>query len=124
MNTSETIASILVTAALSLPCVAFASGTQHGVPGSTDEARWAAQRAPQQSASTNGYDDPAAILWASSTDEARALAAKRQVAPAPLAMPTDRIEAGVAMTPGSTDEARASFGRRLMGSFEQSARHA
>ena len=120
MKANGKIVSLLITAALSLPVMAYAAGTQERVPGSTDEARVAAQRASQPSTpSTSGYDDPAAVLRASSSDEARALAGRREAAPTPLAQPSDCIQAG-AIAAGSTDAARASFGRRL----EECSQHA
>jgi hypothetical protein len=124
MKANGSIVSLLVTAALSLPCIVHAAGIQERVPGSTDEARLAAQRAPQQSAqSPYGYDELAAMSRPSSTDEARVLAARHQAARAPLAQGSDCFQAG-AMSSGSTDEARASVGRRLIGSFEACSPHA
>jgi hypothetical protein len=124
MKTNGRIVSLLVTAALSLPGIVYAAGIQERVPGSTDEARVAAQRAPQQSAQSRyGYGDLAAMSRPSSTDEARVLAARHQAARASLAQASDCYQAG-AMSPGSTDEARMSVGRRLIGSFETCSPHA
>jgi hypothetical protein len=123
MKPSTTILSLLATAALSLPLFAHASGALDRVPGSTDEARYAAQYAPRQTAQPSyGYDDPAAVLRASSTDEARAVVAKRD-AQSSLVRASDCMHAG-AVAAGSTDEARASVGRRLTGSFDECSPHA
>ena len=115
MKRNETILSVLVAAALSLPCVVFAAGTQ--VPGSTDEARYAAQRATSES--TPAYSDSArsaTTTQAGSTDEARALAGQGRapthvVLPSNCTLPTNAA--------ASTDEARWSFGRYLEACSQQ-----
>lgn len=109
MTTKQSIVSLFVTAALSLPCVVFASDYTHNVPGSTDEARaMAAQREHVES-----YLTPAtyALARAGSTDEARAISGAHHVEPVtqPAACPTPVASSRAS----STDEARAETGRRL-----------
>ncbi len=111
MKRNETILSLIMAAALALPVVAFAAGSQ--VPGSTDEARYAAQRAQSQS-SQPAVDSPRASEYthAGSSDEARAVAGQRQVTPTHVVLPSNcAVPMGHAL--GSTDEARWSFGRYL-----------
>lgn len=109
MNTKQSILSIFVTAALSLPFAAFASDYTHNVPGSTDEARaMAAQPEHVESYLTpNAY----ALSRAGSTDAAREINGEHQVEPVtqPAACPTP-VASSRAST---TDEARADMGRRL-----------
>jgi len=108
MKRNATILSLLMAATLSLPAVVFA-GTQ--VPGSTDEARYAAQRAQSESAPV--YSDNAsssATTRAGSTDEARALAGQRR-ATTHIVLPSDCTVPMYAAA--STDEAREEFGRYL-----------
>jgi len=109
MKRNETILSLLLAATLSLPAVVFA-GTQ--VPGSTDEARYAAAQRTQ-SESTPAYRDNASSstnIRAGSTDEARALAGQRG-ATTHVVLPSDCTVPMHAAA--STDEARQSFGRYL-----------
>lgn len=112
MQPKQRIVSILVTAALSLPCIVYASAIA-GVPGSTDEARAAAARQTQQ---LQSYVSPGAsvVSRASSTDEARALAGQRHTEATQVALRPDCMQADSMGRPATTDEVRAALGRRIV----------
>jgi hypothetical protein len=110
MKRNKTIFSLLVAAALSLPFAVYASGTH--VPGSSDEARVAAQQVQNQSTPAT-HEEIGGASRPSSTDAARALAGRQQNEARPVAMPSTCAEAGALRAQGSTDEARAAVGQCL-----------
>jgi len=118
MTPRQSIVSLFVTAALSLPCVVFAADYTTRAPSSTDEARAMAAQAEQaELAKPSTCAQPVATRQPTTTDEARADVSQRlafesceqaQVAKAsgcPTPVATSR--------PTMTDEWRADVSQRL-----------
>jgi hypothetical protein len=118
MQSKQSIISLLVTAALALPCVVYAAS----VPGSTDEARALTAQQDDQSHSYQNVDR-AALARAGSTDQARGIAGKRQAEQEPNTLSSACMQPAPMGRPSSTDEARAAAGRAI-DAREACAQHA
>jgi len=109
MKSKQSIVSLLVTAALTLPCIVYAAS----VPGSTDEAR--GLTGPRQEQQINSYlnVDRAALAHASSSDEARAIYGESESQAEPSTLSSACMPGVMSAPSSSTDEARAAMGRAI-----------
>jgi len=109
MRSKQTIVSLLVTAALSLPCVVFAAG----FPGTSDEAGALAGQRTNQLNAAGTKPDIAVVARPGSTDEARAAAAANDDQREPALLAEECAQRNVTRTPGTTDQSRYAEGRML-----------
>src|SRR5262245_36532535 len=73
MKQNKALASLLVAAALAIPSIVLAAGLQNSVPGSTDQARAAAQSMTQNQTIPAAHEELRPGARVSSTDEARSV---------------------------------------------------